>query len=160
MSLTSAKFRAEAGTVAPSTFSGITLNPKKINEIAYTSGLTTPNQADTVYAYSGSVVAASDVTIDLRGSAILQPDGTAAVFVHVDAYYIANTTASGSATLTVGGGSNSALAALKPLRPGDFHQYASVNGGFATTAATGDLLLLSSSSGTVTYDLIIVGRST
>lgn len=158
MSLTNAT--ASFGVSANVPFSTFGTFPvKRSASLSLSSGTTPPNQADTIYAASYSVTSGSDVSIDLSGGTIKQVDGTTATFAKIGMIFVINTTTTGTAVLTVGGGTSAAVTALPTLGPGDFAAYGSNSTGLTVTNSTADVLKLSASAGTITCDILIIGRS-
>lgn len=144
-----------------------TVWPNVTTNVEYTNG-TGDNQVDKVFhVKAGSVTASSAVTYDLSGSLTNPIDGASVVFVEIAVLAIRNTSASGSGSLKVGGGSNQwvtpfgAAGDLVNVRPGGVLILAAPydGGGYAVTAGTGDILTIDATTGTCTYDLIVIGRS-
>lgn len=134
---------------------------KKSYKYSWSNGTTPPGAANVQVAKSYSVTSGTPLVLDLSGTSLIATDTATAVFAHVNYYLVVNTTTSGTATLAVGGGTTPFLAnALPPLGPGDGHEYASNSTGLPVTASTNDLLQFVSSSGVITFDLIILGRTT
>mgnify|MGYP006921396390 CR=1 FL=1 len=123
--------------------------------LAIGGAATTDGSADLLYAKQHSIVNGVALSLDLRGS-LTQPDGSAAVFVEVTAILIKHI--SGTGYLTIGGGSNPIAGVTGFAGVGGFFAL-SHDAGIATVAGTGDLLQVTSSSGTVVADIIIIGRS-
>lgn len=135
--------------------------------IEFTNG-TGDNQVDKVFhVAAGSVVAASPVTYDLAGSLVNPVDGSAVVLVEVAVLCVKNTSAKGSGSLKVGGGSAQfvtpfgATGDLVNVRPGGVLILAAPydGGGYGVTATTADVLTIDSTSGTCAFELLILGRS-
>lgn len=126
---------------------------------------TSANQADLVWSDSGSVASGTPVTVDLRGSLTSILDGGAVSFVEVVGLYIKNKSTTTSQNLQIGGGSNPWITHLGAsgdvivLGPGGRLLLESPLDGYAVTAGTGDILQIASSSGTISYDVVIYGRS-
>jgi len=141
--------------------------PSSTAPIEFLNG-TGDNQVDRVFhVKAGSVVAASPVTYDLSGTLANPVDGSTVAFVEVAMIAVKNTTASGGGGLKVGGGSNQfvtpfgAAGDLLIVRPGGIAiLYAPYDGGgYTVTAGTGDILQIDATTGTCTYELLILGRS-
>jgi hypothetical protein len=130
-------------------------------EMARANG-SSASQIQLVYSDSFSVAAGAPITYDLAGS-LTAMDGTTLTFTKVLGMAIKHST--GSGTLQIGAGSNPLLNWV--IATGDGVQIGplgtflidSPSNGYTVTAATGDTLTLTSSSGTITGDLIIWGWS-
>jgi hypothetical protein len=124
---------------------------------------TSANQADLVHVKRYSVTAASPISIDLNG-ALLMPNGDTANFAKMKWIVIVNKSSSG--TLLVGGGSNpftSWMTGTTPVRkvgPGAAELILNPSaGGLAVTASTADKIQVDADTGTVAFDLLLVGTS-
>lgn len=121
------------------------------------------SQTRVVYSDSNTVAAGVPVTYDLRGS-LLKLDGATADFATVVGFAIKNKSTTTSQNLQVGGGSNPWITWLGAsgdalvIGPGGKFLIESPIDGYATVAATGDVLTISASSGTIAFDLAIWGR--
>lgn len=126
-------------------------------------GTTDGTQVNRVWSDSGSVAAGVPVEIDLLGLLTSQLDGSTVSFVDMVGVFIKILTGSGN--LEIGAGSNPWITWLKAT--GDAVVITGANAVFvwlcpngkAPTATTGDILTLTSSSGTITYEIAIIGRS-
>ena len=129
---------------------------------AMSNGTTDGTQINRVWSDSGSVVNGAPVDLDLMGSLTSQLDGTTISFVDVVGVFIKYK--SGTGDLTIGQGSNPWITWLAAtgdgvvIGPNGVFVWFSPNGK-SPTAGTGDILRLASSSGTITYDIMIIGRS-
>jgi hypothetical protein len=122
---------------------------------SFGSGTTTTN-ADIKYIRQHSITNGVALSLDLSGS-LTQPDGSSAVFVEVVAILVKHV--SGTGVLTIGGGSNPLTGVTGTAGPnGGFFALAN-DTGIAVTAGTGDLLQVTSSSGTIVADIVIIGRT-
>lgn len=132
----------------------------------YVSG-TTDNKADIVWSDTRTVTAAAE-SLDLRGVLTAAIGGTALAFVEVVGIFIKNKATAAASTLSVGAGSNPAFAGLfgatgdiiKVPASGCLLWFAPLDGGgLATTAGTADILYIDPGAATITYDIVILGRS-
>lgn len=117
---------------------------------------------DVVWSDRRSISAADD--LDLRGGLVSELDGSAIVFPLVTALLIRNLGVAGGGYLTIGGGSNPFVSWLAAsgdaliVPAGGMLLLANPIGGYATVAGTGDILRVTPSTGTIEYDIAIVGR--
>lgn len=124
------------------------------------------NQADLVYADTGTIAASGNVSIDLAG-ALTGPFGTAVVFVEIVAIMVkaaaenTNNVIVGGATLNAFLGPFGDATDTVAVGPGQVFLITAPAAGWPVTAGTGDLLRLANSAGGtgVNYDIVIVGRS-
>jgi hypothetical protein len=124
---------------------------------------TTANTADLVY--SGVVsFTTSPTDLDLRGALTSRLDASAVSTVEIVAIVVRNTATSNN--LVVGAGSNpvsslwiAAGDGVNVLPGGIFILVAPGDPAYTTTAATADILRITASSGTVTGEVLILGRS-
>lgn len=155
---------------------GIKLVESKANDLAqlvapivFTETLdlasgTGSSQIDRVWSDTGSVASGTPVTVDLAGS-LTAADGTTITFVEIVGLYIKNKSTTTAQNITVGGGSNPWITHLGAsgdavvVGPSGMLLLTSPIDGYAVTATTGDILTLTSSSGTISYDLVVCGRS-
>lgn len=120
------------------------------------------NQAQVVYSDSNSVASGSPVTYDLRGT-LLGADGSAANFNPVRLLAIRNRSTTTGQNLQVGGGSNSwntwvgATGDIVIVPPGGVLVLSSPIDGFGTTVGTADILQIASASGTIPFDILLIG---
>lgn len=148
-----------------STFgSGVVNAPHKadITE-TYASG-TSDDQVDRVWSTDDSVENGTPDTFDLAGSLTSKADGTTTItFTEITHIILQHT--SGTGNLSLGAGSNpvstiwGASGDAVVIGPGGLFVWSSPTNGAAVTAGTGDILTISSSSGTIGYSLMVVGRS-
>jgi len=130
-----------------------------------TSG-TTANKADLQFHDQRTIAASGNDDMDLAGG-LSDAFGTTLTFVEIVSLLIK--AASGNTNnLDVGGGSNPFLTHLGAsgdivtIRPGGFlWLFAPTNPAYTVTAGTGDILRVTNDAGstTVTYDIVILGRS-
>lgn len=126
---------------------------------------TAASQCDVVWSASSSVTSGSPATIDMRGSLTSVLTGDAVNFVEVVGFFVKNKSTTAGQTLEIGGGSNSfstwaggAGDTVLVGAGGAMYISAPIDG-YATTAGTGDILQVKSTTGTVAYDVIVFGRS-
>lgn len=132
----------------------------------YATG-TTDNKFDTVWSDSRTLVATTDA-LDLRGGLTAAIGGAALAFVEVTGIVIVNKATVAASILKVGAGSNPAFSGLFGATgdiivvpaSGMFAWFAPLDGGgLATTAGTADILTIDSVAATISYDIVIIGRS-
>jgi hypothetical protein len=124
-------------------------------------------QADVVWSSKGrSLAQGLTENLDLNGGALVDAFGNAVVFATIKAIYIKQKTGAAGTTLVIGG-----VAAVVPIFGATTHTLAIGPGdeiclkrdpGIVVTASTGDLLRFTSGSttlGTLTYDILIIGTS-
>ena len=119
------------------------------------------NQIDLVYSDSFSVASGTPITYDLAGSLTSILDGSAVTFTKVRGIAIVQRT--GAGILAIGAGSNPLLGWVGAT--GDAVNIGTLGylvicdptNSYAVTAGTGDILTLTSSTGTITGDLLIWG---
>lgn len=115
--------------------------------------------------YSAYVSSAIATTHDLRGSLLSVLDGSVVNFPIIIGMFIKNRSSTSGQYLTVGGGSNpwstwlgTAGDEIK-VGPSGFHALYSPIDGYATTAGTGDVLTVTPATGTIAYDIALIGRA-
>jgi hypothetical protein len=123
-------------------------------------------QFDRVWSDERTLTATSE-ELDLAGVLTSQLDGSAITFVEIGGILIYNS--STTAALTVGGAaSNQAYvglfaAATERIKVGPLGEVAWVSpidgGGLTVTAGTGDKLKIDSGAATITYKIVLLGRS-
>lgn len=128
---------------------------------ALISAGTAEGQLDRITSDSISVTTGTD--IDLAGSISSEIGAGAVTLAKLNLLYVKNTTAPGGGNLQIGGDANSAplFAAVNDilvLPPGGVFFWYSPSG-VTVTAGTGDILQFAASTGTVTLDYVIAGRS-
>jgi hypothetical protein len=125
------------------------------------------SQADLIYSAERTIAASGSENLDLSGTTLLDPAGTALAFVKVKAILI-RAAAANTNNVVVGNhataafqGPFDALTDTISIPPGGFFMVTAPVSGWAVTATTADLLkIANSSSGTsVTYDIVIIGTS-
>ena len=120
-------------------------------------------QQNRVYSTTSSVTAGVPVAYDLRGIADPLTGGTVE-FESLTLICVRHNGTTASQTLTIGGGSNpvdtvwAAAGDASVIGPGGVWLWTSPRDGAATTAGTADTLTLTASSGSVSFDLLILGR--
>lgn len=120
------------------------------------------NRVDAVYSVPPTVISGA-ATHDLRGS-LTSLDGSAVTFPIVMGVWIKNLSTTPGQTLTIGAGSNPWITWLGAtgdavvLGPGGMFGLWSPIDGYATTAATGDILTVTPSA-SLSYSMLVVGRS-
>ena len=127
----------------------------------YTTG-TTDLKFDQVWSDSGT--ANTTATIDVLGSKTAAVGGASLSLVEFNGLFIRH---NGSAnTLTVGAGSNPMFAGIfgstgdeVVINPGGWFWWHAPNQGAVPVAGTGDIITLTSSSGSIAYDFLMYGRS-
>ena len=122
------------------------------------------SQQDVVFTDTRIAAAAVD-DLDLRGGLNSQLTGLALQFVEVTTLAIRNTSTVSGEFLLVGAGSNpwitwlGATGDILRIGPGGILRVSSPIDGFATTAATADILRIDPGAATITYDIMLLGRS-
>ena len=136
---------------------------QEIQRLIGASG-TSDDQVDRVWSTDDSVANGAPDTFDLAGSLTSKADGTTTItFAEITHIVLQHT--SGTGDLSLGAGSNpvstlwGASGDAVVIGPGGLFVWSSPTNGAAVTAGTGDILTISSSSGTIGYSLMVVGRS-
>jgi len=125
---------------------------------------TTSTKADRVWSDTRSAAASAD-TIDLLGS-LTDIAGTTISFVDVLGFAVKNKSTTATENLTVGAGSNPWFGwlgatgdSVKVPPGGCFVWFAGTVDDASPTAGTGDILTIDPGSDTISYDIIVWGRS-
>jgi hypothetical protein len=123
---------------------------------------TSDSQMDRVWSDQRTVTAAAD-DLDVRGGLTSQLDGSSVVFTDLCLIGIHNTDTTD--TLSVGADANAiatlwgATGDIIKIPPGGMFLWAAPDDCIATTAGTGDILQIDPGANTVTYNIILAGRS-
>lgn len=152
--------QTSAGDLGTATF-----NPTSAKTYTWTSGTST-DQADRLWSDSGSIAASATTSLDLAGSALLDPFGVAVVFAKLKLIRVVAALTNVNNVVLTRPASNgvpifSAAGDAFPILPGGMLEWVAPGAGVTVTASTGDLLdLVNSSSGSaVAYDIVLVGTS-
>lgn len=119
------------------------------------------NKIDSVYSGRTS----GTQTLDLRGTLTSVLDGSTVNFPIVTGIFINNLSTTTLESLTIGAGSNPFITWLAATGdavkcgPGGFFNLFSPIDGYATTAATGDILTVTAATGTPSWEIMVVGRA-
>jgi len=131
--------------------------------IALASG-TSASQADLVWSDTRTLAATSE-NLDLAGS-LSGALGTTVTFAKVSGIIIRNNTATAAAKLLVGGAASNQFinwvansSDILQIGPSGILFLTSPVDGYAVTAATGDILKIDSGAATISYSIVIWGRS-
>jgi hypothetical protein len=123
------------------------------------------SQSDLVWSDTRSLVATSE-SIDLAGTLTSQLTGATVTFAEVTAIIIRNNATTTAYKLLVGGAAanqfiNWVAAAndIVHIGPGGIFVLTSPVDGFAVTAGTGDILKIDSGAVTISYSIVVIGRS-
>lgn len=127
---------------------------------------TTAGKADLMFSDTRTLSAAASEELDLAGG-LSDPFGAALTFVKVVAIMIIAAEANTNSVVVGGAASNAFTGPFADssdkvaVPPGGCLLLTAPSAGWTVTAATGDLLKIANSAGStsVTYDVIIVGRS-
>lgn len=118
-----------------------------------------------VYSARASIVNGAPLDIDLRGSLASVLDGSTVTFPIVTGIFIKNLSTTAGQYLLMGAGSAPFIDWLIAtgdgikIGPGGFSALYTPIDGYATTATTADILRLAAATGTVSTDILIVGRA-
>lgn len=121
------------------------------------------SQTRLVYSDTNSVASGVPVTYDLA-AVLIGLDAAAQTYAPVVGFAIRNKSTTTSQNLQIGAGSNpfitwlGATGDVVVVGPGGFFMLESPIDGYAVTPSTGDILTISSSSGTISFDFVIWGR--
>lgn len=125
---------------------------------------TAANQNDRVWSTRATATAAAD-SYDLAGTLTSQLDGSVVTFAEVTYIAVYNESTTTTENLNIGGGSNAFASWLGAtgdevvVGPSGVMVVSSPIDGYSVTAGTGDLLQIDPGSDTITYQLVVVGRS-
>ena len=127
---------------------------------------TTLGTNDVLFADSRSLAATTE-DLDLLGGLTSQLTGAAVSFVDVSLVMIRNTSTASGEVLTIGGATNpwvtgpiTASGDLIEIPPGGFLiWYAGAVDDASPVASTGDIVTVDSGAATITYEIVVVGRS-
>lgn len=125
------------------------------------------DQADLLFTDTRTIAASSSENLDLAGTSLHNPFGTALTFATVKVIYIKASADNTNDVVVGGAGSNTFDGPFVDdtdqiaIHPGGVFLVASPDTGWTVDAGTGDILkVANSSSGTgVTYDIVIIGTS-
>lgn len=140
--------------------------PDTLHSGDYESG-TIDNKFDIVWSDTRTLVATSE-QLDVRGVLTAALGGAALNFIEVCGIFIVNTATAATSVLLVGAGGNPAFAGLfgatgdiiKVPASGLLAWFAPLDGGgLATTGGTADMITVDSGAATITYKIVILGRS-
>lgn len=129
-----------------------------------TSG-TTSGKQDRVWSDLQTVAAGVPDTWDLAGTLTSELNGATVTFVEITGMLIRNKSTTTGEYLEVGAGSNPFAGWVKAagdaliVGPGGMLVLTAPIDGLAVTSGTGDILTITSASGTITYDIVLLGRS-
>jgi molybdopterin-binding protein len=122
------------------------------------------NNIDTVWSARASIASGTPLDTDLRGSIASVLDGTTLNFPLVVLLLVINNSATTGQSLAFGVGANPVTSWMTGTTPtitigaGGWLQLASPIDGYATTAATADIMRIASTTGTVVTDIVLLGR--
>jgi hypothetical protein len=167
---TAARIRVLLDLVETNTAAGVQERSSVLTHaIEYDSGElasgTASNQQDRVWSDLQSVTAGTPDTWDLAGTLTSELSGATVTFVEITGIWIRNKSTTTAQILEIGAGSNPLLNFIKAtgdaiqVGPGGVLLLTSPVDGFAVTANTGDVLTITSASGTIAYEIAIWGRS-
>jgi hypothetical protein len=120
------------------------------------------NQCDLVYSYTGSTAIAQTYDLNALTS---QMDGVAVPMVKLKGLFVYNKSATTGQYLTVGAGSNPIAglwaAAGDGAKVGPSSPFVLCNfvDGVSVVNATGDILTVTPATGTIAYDILLIGSS-
>lgn len=124
---------------------------------------TSSSQMDTIH--SGSLSISGATTLDCRGGLSSVLTGDAINLVEITWLIMYNKSSTSGEYITVGAGSNpvtslwGATGDAAVVGPGGILILGSPIDGYATTAATADIITITPATGTISVDYIIIGRS-
>ena len=121
-------------------------------------------QADLFCEIAGSVTSGTPVDYNLSNSSLENAFGEGIAFASIVYLFLRNTSSSG--VLTLGAGTNPITSfwaasgdGIKVQPGGEISFRATGTSAYAVTASTADILRVTSSSGTINYHLVMVGRT-
>ena len=123
------------------------------------------DQADLVWSDTRSVTSGTPDDLDLRG-VLASALNSGINFVKITGILIRNKSTTSGQFLTVGNGANPAFTNLfgagahtVTAQPGGAFAWYSPIDPMTTVAATGDILRVAAATGTVSYEIVIIGRT-
>lgn len=122
------------------------------------------NNVDTVYSTRQTITAGTPLDTDLQGSLASVLDGTTVSFPLVVGVLVVNNSSTAGQTLSFGVGANPVTSWMAGTTPtiiigaGGWLFLAAPVSGYATVAATGDIMRLTSASGSIVTDIVVFGR--
>ena len=130
---------------------------------AYPSG-TADGSQDLVWSSSSTVAQGAPVSLDLAGGLTSVLDGSAISFAEVTFVALRNKSTTAAEVIEVFGNANGVAIIEDPTNvvvvpAGGWFVWAAPLAGVAITGGASDVLQLGAQSGTVSYDLLIMGRS-
>ena len=137
----------------------------ELSQIATYANGTAVSTMDIVHSATVSVVNGAPATVDVRGGLTSVLTGDAIAFVEITWLAIKNNSTTSGEYITIGAGSNPVVALWGAtgdagvLGPGGIMVLSSPIDGFATIAATGDVLTITAATGTISVSYLCVGRS-
>ena len=169
MAVTS-RLRVILDAMETATSLGVALGTSQLSHaVDWDTGLfasgTASNTQDLIWSAQDSVAAGAPDTVDVAGTLTSKLSGATISMVEVTLIYIRNKSTTTAEILEIGAGSNPLLNWVKAtgdaikIGPGGVFLLTSPVDGFAVTATTGDILTITSASGTILYDIVIMGRS-
>jgi len=148
------------------TYTGDLGSVVKVHKVDHTLSMatgTSNSQADEVWSDTRSAAGAVD-DLDLAGT-LTAADGSTITFVEVTGVYIRNKSTTTAETLTIGAGSNPFITWLIAtgdgvvIGPNGTFLIESPVDGYTVTAGTADILRVDPGANTISYDIVIWGRS-
>ena len=132
---------------------------------ALTNG-TAVNTADLFWSDQRSVATGTPDDLDLAGG-LTDLYGNTLTFARIKGIYIHNTSTTAAEILSVGGDATAAFVnwvdnssdVINVGPDGVMFLYTPSAAGYAVTATTGDILQVASDSGTITYNIVLIGAS-
>jgi hypothetical protein len=128
-------------------------------------GASGSGNVDTVYSSRQSIVNASPLDLDVRGTLTSRLDGTTVNFPLIVGILIVNNSTTAAETLSLGVGTNPVTSWMSGTTPaviigaGGFLFLTAPVAGYATTAGTADIVRIAANSGTIVTDIVIFGRA-
>lgn len=132
-----------------------TLNPA----VNILTGNNIAGYVDRCYAKTLSIVNGTPFTLNVATG--LDPLGNTLGMVHVSAIFLVNLSTTATDDLTLGGGTHPVLGtdSYTAQANGGIVQVINPNPGYAVTGASADTITIAAAAGTVTAELMILGRS-
>lgn len=124
----------------------------------YGSG-TAASTFDVVYSDTASIASGTPLSLDLLGSLTSVLTGQTVSFVKLCGVIVKNKSTTSGQYLTLGGGSNALSGFSGKADPSGVFVWFSPIDAMAPVAGTGDILQIASATGTISCDILLLGRS-
>jgi len=120
----------------------------------------TASKFDVVYSKTVTAAGAAEA-FDVLGTLLSELDSSVLNFVTLCGVFVVNKSSTSTESLLIGGGANpvAEFANARELGPGGLFVWFSPIDGTAPVAATGDIITIDPGPDTITFDIMLLGRS-